>query len=104
MDILEKDFDSFDLVLMDLLMPVSPTPQIQSTRGGADTPSVQIMGGLEATQEIRKLEERLPPRKGRTPRTISLNGRIPVIAVTASLPEREKHTIVDAGLGTSCGA
>lgn len=57
------------------------------------------MGGLEATKEIRKLEERLPSRNGHTPRTVALNGRIPVIAVTASLPERERHTIIDAGLG-----
>lgn len=101
MDILEEEFDSFDLVLMDLLMPVSEVNEKgQDTYQCANSDAThQIMGGLEATVEIRKLEERLPPRKGEAPRSVSLNGRIPVIAVTASLPERERHTIVDAGLG-----
>lgn len=57
------------------------------------------MNGLEASEAIRKLEATLPlPHAQLRPSTI-LNNRIPILAVTASLPEREKSTIVDAGLG-----
>ncbi|KAM0791116.1 hypothetical protein ACM66B_004403 [Microbotryomycetes sp. NB124-2] len=74
--LLEQDSD-FDLVLMDLLMP--------------------IMGGLEATQRVRcrELLSPAPPLSVR-PSTM-LNGRLPIFAFSASLPERERPSIVDAG-------
>ncbi|KAK4047468.1 hypothetical protein OIV83_005380 [Microbotryomycetes sp. JL201] len=77
--IMEDRFDEFDIVLMDLLMP--------------------IMGGLEATSAIRDIEAKRQVDGGDSvPETVRFNGRIPVLAVTASLPEREKQTIIDAGL------
>ncbi|KAM0790366.1 hypothetical protein ACM66B_003249 [Microbotryomycetes sp. NB124-2] len=77
--IMEERFDEFDIVLMDLLMP--------------------IMGGLEATSAIRAIEDKHEVKNGgHVPETIKFNGRLPILAVTASLPEREKQTIVDAGL------
>ncbi|KAK4046722.1 hypothetical protein OIO90_006453 [Microbotryomycetes sp. JL221] len=77
--IMEERFGEFDLVLMDLLMP--------------------IMGGLDATSAIRKLEDKYLTDNGKSlPATTRFNGRLPVLAVTASLPEREKQTIIDAGL------
>ena len=59
------------------------------------------MGGLEATRAIRKWEDDNPiPHAKLRPGTI-LNGRLPILACSASLPERERSTIVDAGLGES---
>ncbi|KAK4052641.1 hypothetical protein OIO90_004269 [Microbotryomycetes sp. JL221] len=74
--LLEKDQD-FDLVLMDLLMP--------------------IMGGLEATQRIRCRELLNPPASTDVRPSTMLNGRLPIFAFSASLPERERLTIVEAG-------
>ncbi|GAA5980690.1 hypothetical protein JCM11641_000177 [Rhodosporidiobolus odoratus] len=70
---------NFDIVLMDLLMP--------------------ICSGLEASKEIRRVEQEAPAGEAELRPSASLNGgRIPILAVSASLPERDKHTIIDAEL------
>jgi CheY-like chemotaxis protein len=67
-----------DIVLMDLQMP--------------------ILNGLDATLGIRQIEKNspIPPNEQRPSHL--LNRGIPVIAVTASLAERDRDTIVDAKL------
>ncbi|KAI5204469.1 hypothetical protein E4T39_03543 [Aureobasidium subglaciale] len=65
----------FDVVLMDMQMP--------------------IVDGLTATKVIRSFEKSHPTHVLST--RASLNGRIPIIAVSASLLERERHMYIDAG-------
>lgn len=97
MRLLEKD-QAWDLVLMDLMMPVRI--QVASLFEAELTfYRLQIMGGLETTEAIREREANHPlPHAQLRPSTI-LNGRLPVIAVSASLPESNKSQIVDAGFG-----
>lgn len=57
------------------------------------------MGGFETTKAIRALETENPlPHAQLRPSTI-LNGRLPIMAVSASLPEKERPRLVDAGFG-----
>ncbi|KAI5242638.1 hypothetical protein E4T43_04649 [Aureobasidium subglaciale] len=65
----------FDVVLMDMQMP--------------------IVDGLTATKVIRSFEKSHPTHILST--RASLNGRIPIIAVSASLLERERQMYIDAG-------
>ncbi|KAI5255211.1 hypothetical protein E4T42_01980 [Aureobasidium subglaciale] len=65
----------FDVVLMDMQMP--------------------IVDGLTATKVIRSFEKSHPTHVLST--RASLNGRIPIIAVSASLLERERQMYIDAG-------
>lgn len=53
-----------------------------------------IVDGLSATKVIRSFEKTHP---GHLSKRASLNGRIPIIAVSASLLEKEIQTYLDAG-------
>lgn len=57
-----------------------------------------IVDGLTSTKLIRSYEKS-HPEHNLSPRA-SLNGRIPIIAVSASLVEKERQTYIDAGF---CG-
>lgn len=56
------------------------------------------MNGVDASRNIRRLESRHPIAAGEARPSARLNRGIPILAVTASLPERDKHIIVDAQL------
>lgn len=85
----------FDLVLMDLQMPVRPSPLLPTRK---PKPRSQILNGFEAATGIRSLEAAsCVPLCDQRPSTI-LNGRLPILAVSASLHERAKHTIEEVGI------
>ncbi|KAK3678614.1 hypothetical protein LTR78_001912 [Recurvomyces mirabilis] len=65
----------FDIILMDMQMP--------------------IVDGLTSTKMIRSYEKSHPTHLLST--RASLNGRLPIIAVSASLIERERQTYIDGG-------
>ena len=54
-----------------------------------------IIDGLSSTKMIRSFEKS-QPSSNLAPRA-SLNGRVPIFAVSASLVERERQTYIDAG-------
>ncbi|QDS71907.1 hypothetical protein FKW77_000358 [Venturia effusa] len=67
--------DKYDVVLMDMQMP--------------------IVDGLTSTKMIRSYEKTHSSHK--LSQRAAVNGRVPVIAVSASLVERERQTYIDAG-------
>ncbi|MCJ1463866.1 Light-sensor Protein kinase [Pseudocyphellaria aurata] len=71
----EDSVTSFDVVLMDMQMP--------------------IVDGLTSTKMIRSFEKTHPGR-GLSNRA-ALNGRVPIIAVSASLVEKDRQLYIDAG-------
>lgn len=54
-----------------------------------------IVDGLTSTKMIRSFEKINPSHQ--LSKRASLNGRVPIIAVSASLVERERQTYIDAG-------
>lgn len=54
-----------------------------------------IVDGLGSTKMIRSTEKSYPERE-LAPRA-SLNGRVPIFAVSASLLERDRQTYIDSG-------
>lgn len=52
-----------------------------------------IIGGYDAAKAIRVLESKAGP-----PTTPFLNGRLPILAVSASLHERQRPTLLEAGI------
>lgn len=56
-----------------------------------------ILDGFQATKHIRALERRKPCDIRTSRRSVQLNGRIPIFAVSASLIERQRHEMLELG-------
>lgn len=87
----------FDIVLMDLQSVLLTMIHSNSTDRHFRMP---IMNGFQATQEIRTLEKGIPNNYRKTIRRISqeVNGRLPIFAVSASLPERQRGELLECGM------
>lgn len=84
----------FDVVLMDMQVT---SPLVSSEQNPILTPSqMPIVDGLTSTKMIRAFEQRQKGAAALSP-VATPHGRIPVMAVSASLVEREKDTYVGAG-------
>ena len=57
-----------------------------------------ICDGITATRRIRELERTKPYPFATLPYTHQLNGRTPILAVSASLPEKDREEIEEAGM------
>lgn len=58
-----------------------------------------ILNGLDAVKLIRVMELNSPQRGAKViPPSAALNGRIPVFAVSASLPERQRAELINYGM------
>ncbi|EJD55415.1 hypothetical protein AURDEDRAFT_94266 [Auricularia subglabra TFB-10046 SS5] len=81
-DLFTKGDFAFDCIFMDIQMP--------------------LMNGYDATKRIREIEHEQSARSPRLdePLTLSrmLEGRIPVVAVSASLKERERDVLLEFGI------
>lgn len=89
----------FDVVLMDMqvstkrIPPPKFHPDHQLTLSAP--PQMPIVDGLTATKMIRSFEKSHPTHL--LSARASLNGRVPILAVSASLLERDRQTYIDAG-------
>lgn len=85
----------FDVILMDMqVRSLSPTPP--PPRYGLTPAQMPIVDGLTSTKMIRAFEQKQQGAAALSP-VAGPHGRIPVMAVSASLVEREKDTYVGAG-------
>lgn len=84
--------DAFDVVLMDMQVSLF---QAQDGLACANVvPQMPIVDGLTSTKMIREIEGKSTPALSPI---AAKHGRIPVIAVSASLVERDKDILVNAG-------
>lgn len=83
----------FDVILMD--MQVSLVCDARPPELYADDSQMPIVDGLSSAKMIRSFEKSHPSHV-LTARA-SLNGRVPIIAVSASLLEKERQMYIDAG-------
>ena len=83
--------DGFDVVLMDMQV----SKNFMQCQGQKLTRfQMPIVDGLTSTKMIRSFEK---THQGRLSRRASLNERIPIIAVSASLVEKDRQVYIDGG-------
>lgn len=60
--------------------------------------SMPLLNGYESTERIREVEKESPPSPENQRLSFALNGRIPILAVSASLYEQQRSKLSDAGM------
>lgn len=88
----KESASNVDVILMD--MQVSTRARAVE-RTVANREQMPIVDGLASTKMIRSMEEK-KEQNGPSPMATH-NGRVPIIAVSASLVEEERQTYIDAG-------
>ncbi|KNZ63516.1 hypothetical protein VP01_1133g3 [Puccinia sorghi] len=103
-ELFERDPSKFDLILMDLQLSIygffcEVVARILTRHNlfRRITNRMPICDGIEATRKIREFE-RSSFRPSRESVDDEVNLRIPIIAVSASLHERQREDIMDAGM------
>jgi len=86
---------SFDIVLMDMQVSDSRSSSVVHVIDADMCFQMPIVDGLTSTKMIRSFEK-THPNYQQSPRA-ALNKRVPIIAVSASLLEKDRQTYIDAG-------